>query len=76
MRCASSDLMIDMPLYMYNEHNSVTLSRMSEKSGHSKAHICRMFSKQTGKSFGGTLTEIKMEKAAAYLKDTKLKFMK
>ena len=73
MRCASSDLMIDMLLCMYNEHNSVTLSRMSEKFGYSKAHICRMFSKQTGKSFGSTLTEIKMEKAAAYLKDTKLK---
>jgi|GEM_PF-2721637 len=73
IRCASSDIMMDMLQYVYDHYNDVTLSELSEKFGYSTAHICRMFMKQTGKTFGDTLTEIKMEKAAAYLRDTKLK---
>lgn len=73
MRCSASNIMIDMLQYIYDNYNSVTLSEISEKFGYSIAHICRMFSSQTGKTFGDILTEIKMEKATAYLRDTDFK---
>lgn len=73
MRSVPSNLMIDILLYMNEHYSSVTLSKLSEKFGYSKEHICRMFSKQTGKSFVDTLTEIKLEKAANYLESTNLK---
>lgn len=73
MRCSASNIIIDMLQYIYDNYSSVTLSELSEKFGYSIAHICRMLSRQTGKTFANILMEIRMEKAKAYLRDTEFK---
>lgn len=73
IRGVSSNIIIDILQYMYDNYNVATLSTVSEKFCYSPSHICRMFTKQTGKTFGNTLTEIRMEKSAAYLRESNKK---
>lgn len=70
VRGVSSSSMVDILQYVYENYASVTLSELSEKFSYSRAHISRMFTQQTGKSFTGTLLEIRMDYARTYLIET------
>lgn len=69
----SSNTLMDILKYLSNYYDIATLQHISNQFGYSSAHICRMFLKETGKSFGRILTEIRMNKALEYLTDTDLK---
>lgn len=70
VRGVSSSSMVDILQYVYANFADVTLSELSEKFSYSRAHISRMFSQQTGKSFTDTLLEIRMDYAKTYLIET------
>ena len=69
-RGKSSHLMIDMLGYIAEHCATVDLDKMSERYFYSKTHICRLFLKNTGKSFNQTLMDMKMGRACYMLENT------
>ncbi|MBQ4518819.1 MAG: helix-turn-helix domain-containing protein [Clostridia bacterium] len=69
----NSNVLMDILEYISEHYAVTTLNHISERFGYSTAHICRMFVKETGKSFSRIVTEIRMNKALTYLADTDLK---
>lgn len=67
---SSSYKMINILMYMADNYNTVTLEELSNKFFYSKTHICRLFFKNTGKSFNHTLTDMKINRACFFLKNT------
>lgn len=66
----SSYKMINILMYVAENYKSVTLDELSKRFFYSKTHICRLFLKNTGKSFNQTLTDMKINRACSYLKNT------
>ena len=64
--------MINILMYMADNYNTVTLDKLSNKFFYSKTHICRLFLKNTGKSFNNTLTDMKINRACFFLKNTEM----
>ena len=56
--------------YVTNNYSEVTLQSISEHTGYSKTHICRLFRTDTGKSFGETVTDIRLSHAKYALINT------
>ena len=71
-RGSSSSKMINILMYMTENYDEVTLEDVAERFFYSKTHICRLFLKNTGKSFNQTLTDMKINRACSYLKNTSL----
>lgn len=61
--------MISMLSYLANNYSTVTLEKLSERFFYSKTHICRMFIKNTKKTFNQTLMELRISNAKELLKD-------
>ena len=69
-RRTSDDSMIKMLSYINGNFNTVTLESLSNHIGYSKNHICRMFQKHLGKSFGDVVSNIRLEHAEYLLRTT------
>ena len=50
----------------------ITLDTLSQKLGYSKIYLCQCFKKQTGESIFSYIYDVRLERAAALLKDTDL----
>ena len=71
-RGSSSYKMINILLYVAENYKTVTLDELSEKFFYSKTHICRLFLKNTGKSFNQTLIDMKINRSCSLLKNTEM----
>lgn len=69
-RGESSHLMISMIDFITENYANVNLDILSEKFFYSKTHICRLFLKNTGKSFNQLLIDIKIGRACSLLENT------
>ena len=69
----SSNTIMSILEYMNENYTEASLAVVSDKFGYTPAHLCRMFSKHTGKTFGKILTEIRINKAIELLCNTNLK---
>ena len=68
----NSDKIVDLLVYMSENYANITLEDLSEKFFYSKTHICRLFLKNTGKSFNQSLIDIRVSRASVLLKNTDL----
>ena len=71
-RGQSSYIMIDMLTYVVENCATVDLDKMSERYFYSKTHICRLFLKNTGKSFNKTLMDMKIGRACSLLENSEM----
>ena len=71
-RGKSSHIMIDMLSYIAENCATVDLDSMAERYFYSKTHICRLFLKNTGKSFNRTLMDMKIGRACSMLESTEM----
>ena len=71
-RGKSSHIMIDMLSYIAENCATVDLDQMSERYYYSKTHICRLFLKNTKKSFNNTLMDMKIGRACSMLENTNM----
>lgn len=71
-RGKSSNMMINILDYVTENCSTVNLDIMSEKFFYSKTHICRLFIKNTGKSFNEFLMDIKIGQACSMLENSNL----
>lgn len=71
-RGESSYKTITLLTYLMHNYATVTLEKLSEKFFYSKTHICRLFIKNTGKTFNQTLTDVRLANAQSLLKNTDL----
>lgn len=69
---SSSYKMINILMYVADNYNTITLDELSKKFFYSKTHICRLFLKNTGKSFNQTLTDMKINRSCFFLKNTEM----
>ena len=67
---SSDDIMVKMLSYINANFNTVTLSSLSAHMGYSRTHICRMFQRLLGKSFGEVIGNIRREHAEFLLRTT------
>ena len=67
---SSDDVMVKMLSYINANFNTVTLSSLSAHMGYSRTHICRMFQRLLGKSFGDVIGNIRREHAEFLLRTT------
>ncbi len=67
---SSSDISRKLLNYITNNYASVTLQSIAEYAGYSKTHICRLFKADTGKSFGETVSDIRLSHAQYSLINT------
>lgn len=65
-------MMINILDYVTENCSTVNLDIMSEKFFYSKTHICRLFIKNTGKSFNEFLMDIKIGQACSMLDNSNL----
>ncbi len=70
---ASSNTVMRILEYINESYASVTLTDISNRFGYTPAHICRLLLTHTEKTFGKIVTEIRLNKAIEYLRDTNLK---
>lgn len=71
-RGESSSKVITILTYLMKNYDTVTLDKLSKKFYYSKTHVCRLFIKNTGKTFNQTLIDIKLANALSLLKNTDL----
>ena len=69
-RGENSKVMIDMLEFVAENCSTVNLEMLAERYFYSKTHICRLFLKNTGKSFNNFLIDIKIGKACSMLETT------
>ena len=70
IRGKSSKIMIEMLDFVTENCSTVDLKTLSDRYFYSKTHICRLFLKNTGKSFNTFLMDIKIGKACSMLEST------
>ncbi len=69
LRGESQYKMINILSFVASNYSTVTLEKLSEKFFYSKTHICRMFIKNTKKTFNRTLIELRLSNAKAFLEE-------
>lgn len=62
----------EMLIYIQTNYRTVTLEKVSQKFGYSPRQIMRIIKNSTDKTFTALLTQLRMEKAVALIKQNKL----
>lgn len=68
----SSDLLQNVIEYIWNHICTVDLDMLSAQLGYSSRHLARRIAEETGTSFTGLLTQIRLQKASDLLAETDL----
>ncbi len=63
VRGTSDEAMLKMLSYISAHYNTVTLGILASEVGYTTTHICRLFRKNLGKSFGEVVGEIRLRHA-------------
>ena len=66
----TSDISRKLLNYITNNYSNLTLQSIADYAGYSKTHICRLFKTDTGKSFGETVSDIRLSHARYSLINT------
>jgi len=69
-RGTSQKKMIDILSYVLENYNKVNLEKVAEKFFYSKTHVCRLFLKNTGKTFSTAVIDMRIKRACVMLKTT------
>ncbi len=71
VRGTSDEAMLRMLSYISAQYDTVTLGGLAAEVGYSATHVCRLFKKNLGKSFGEVVGEIRLRHAENLLLHTK-----
>ncbi len=71
VRGTSDETMLEMLSYISAQYETVTLGTLAAAAGYSPTHVCRLFRKNLGKSFGEVVGEIRLRHAETLLLHTK-----